>query len=421
MIDRPAGQRITSAAMKLPAMAPMTPSAAAQAIACPSMAIAAVYSGLPQASSLHPPPLRRPAHPFGAGARWRVPMKALELLAGLLLVSAVLADVFSSVLVPRPSPRRLRAAPLLSWLMSPIWHRVAVRMPSARLRQSVRASLGPAILVLSLGFWVATLTLGFALLLYALPQTVHLQHRGFGDTLFQAALAISTLGMLNADITGWGRVVVACAGISGFSILTLVIAFLLSIQGALHSREQRVLTLDARAGRPPSACTLVMSLAGAGDDALARLFEQWEAWTGELQQSHLAYPVLLRFRSLHEDGEWLACLGAILDFAALIRAADPDGYREACRAAGFLAVTAARTTHEFARVLGLPRAQTPLDRIDGDQLVRHLTRHGFAPRASAAFEERLRTLRADHAARLPQLAARLDQHWHDTLLGTRPL
>jgi hypothetical protein len=198
-----------------------------------------------------------------------------------------------------------------------------------------------------------------------------------------------------------------------------VVAFLLSIQSAMHRRESLVLTLDARGGRPATASALAGAMAGATDDTLARFFGTWESWVSEVEQSHLSYPVLFRFRSLHEDGEWLACLGAVLDFAALLRAADPERYPEATRAAGFLALTTSRATHEFARVLHVPLDPPPLDRGDDGPLLALLIRHGYEPRSSAAFEQRLRSLRADHATRLPLIADRLDLAWPDTLGGLR--
>ena len=112
-------------------------------------------------------------------------MRSIQSAARFLIVLIVLADVFGSILVPRPTPRGVRVGPWLVRAVAPVWRRVADRLPSRRIRQDFRGSLGPALLVLSLGMWVLLLTLGFALMLHADPQNVALPEYGFDEALFQ--------------------------------------------------------------------------------------------------------------------------------------------------------------------------------------------------------------------------------------------
>ena len=344
-------------------------------------------------------------------------MRVAEFLLGLAIVAVVFVDVFGSVLVPRPSHSNLRIGPAINRTLAPMWRRAAALFPSARVRQDVRGSLGPAILVAALAFWVAALSLGFALMLHSMPDDVDIDRFGFSEALFQSTLAISTLGMIHADIHGWARAVVGIEGVSGFSVVTLVVAFLLSIQAALHQRETLVITFAARAGRPPNAATLLVTYADAADEELASLFDAWEAWSGQVLQSHLSYPVLFRFRSLDENTEWLSCLGVVLDAAAVILAADPAGYPRTRRAAGFLSVTGARAVREFARQLRTGDARPWVDRSALLQIERALERSQLAPATPAAFGERLDAIRAGFAGRLPLIARRLDLAWCDTLTG----
>jgi hypothetical protein len=44
----------------------------------------------------------------------------------------------------------------------------------------------------------------------------------------------------------------------------------------------------------------------------------WESWAAELMESHLSYPLLGYFRSLHNNQSWLAALTTVLDACALI-------------------------------------------------------------------------------------------------------
>ena len=48
-------------------------------------------------------------------------MQTIELLLGSIIVILTLADVFQSVVVPRPTRRSLRLAPLLLNGMWPLW------------------------------------------------------------------------------------------------------------------------------------------------------------------------------------------------------------------------------------------------------------------------------------------------------------
>lgn len=342
-----------------------------------------------------------------------------EFLAGLLIVLTVFGDVFSTVLVPRASHRGVRFGPLLGRGLAMPWRRLARLLPTPRLRQDFRGALAPFILVLALASWVAALAFGFALMLHAQPQNVSIDRFGFDEALFQSTLALSTLGMIHADINGWARAVVAVAGVAGFSIVSLVVAFLLSIQGALHRREVLVMTLVARAGRPPTALRLLEALATAEDRALSELFVRWELWTADVMQSHLSYPILCRFRSLDENAEWLACWATVLDAAALIASAAPADYPHSCREAGFLLETARRAVHELARLLHVRDAQPPLDRDQLRLVGDDLSRLGLGPNDGAndpvarGFDER----RQLYAPRLAAIADALDIEWGDTLFA----
>jgi hypothetical protein len=341
---------------------------------------------------------------------WRI----LEFGGGLLLVLIVFADVFASVLVPRPAVRRARIGPVLSLALAPVWRGVTRRIRSPRRRQTVAGSLGPAILVLALAAWVTGLALGFAMMLHAEPQNLAVRDHGFGEALFQATLALSTLGVLDADVNGPARAVVAVAGIAGFSILTLTVAFLLQVQGALHRREMLVMTAEARMGCPPTADALLRTMKTMADDERAALFAAWEGWTADVMQSHLSYPVLLRFRSLDPRAEWLACLAAALDAAALVRAAEPAELPRTGRAAAFLAATAERALVEFAHALRLD-GQVPAPARDLAIAPALIEAAGLDAVHPQRWEERFRALRARHAALAERLAARLDLALGDPL------
>ena len=288
----------------------------------------------------------------------------LQVIGGTALVFLVLLDVFATVIVPRPAHKKLRLGPLLAALLAPFWQKMAGSIGSARLRQDVRGMLAPFLLVVSLMAWLLLLSLGFGLILHGQPGAVRTADTGFAESVFQAAMALSTLGIIGADVDGGARPVVAIAGLAGFAVLTLVITFLLSVQAALHRRETLVLRLEARAGRPPVATKLLSAFVD-DEESLCDFFGDWEAWTADVMQSHLAYPILCRFRSLDEDNEWVTCLATVLDAAALTVARQGRGRNRAARRGRFLIGTAERALAEFGTLLNTDPTRTRLKRRGG--------------------------------------------------------
>jgi hypothetical protein len=115
------------------------------------------------------------------------------------------------------------------------------------------------------------------------------------------------------------RAVVVVAAVSGLGIVALVVTFLFSLYGSYQRREVQVVTLQAAAGAPPSAVTLLetyarLELVGR----LPGLFAEWERWAAEVLDTHVAYPLLGFFRSSHDNLSWISALGTVLDAASLV-------------------------------------------------------------------------------------------------------
>jgi hypothetical protein len=336
------------------------------------------------------------------------PARLAEELGGLAFVAVVLADVFRSVVLPRPSPRTLRFGP---WVAIAAM-RVALRWARGRtvtLRHEVLGALGPLLIVVEMLIWVAALILGFGLMLDGLRASL----KGvstFGDAAYLAASAMFTLGLPPGgfDATGPARLVIAVAALSGLAVVTLTVTFLLAIQGALTQRESLVLRLRARTGPHPSGLALLLAHARLGEEhgpALVEFFEQWEQWSAAVLLTHRAFPILCYFRSTDADCEWLAALGATLDAAALLAALGAEGMTEhaaLCHRVG------ARLAADLARQFGLHPAWDP--NVGEDQFqdaAAQLRTLGFGTRADpAAAWERFSLLRAGYAPPLLALCER---------------
>src|SRR5262249_38038387 len=93
---------------------------------------------------------------------------------------------------------------------------------------------------------------------------------------------------------------------------------------AFSGRETAVSRLDARAGSPPCAATLLeRSGIHGGWHGLNEYLREWEPWAAELMETHLSYPILGYFRSQHINQNWLAALTTVVDASAYTLADGP--------------------------------------------------------------------------------------------------
>jgi hypothetical protein len=190
---------------------------------------------------------------------------------------------------------------------------------------------GPMSLLPLLSIWAGFLISGFALLYWAIGDTVLVQGNSseFLADLYLSGSTFFTLGM--GDVVphnGLARFLAVVEAGMGFAFLALIISYLPTLNQFFLSREAGVSLLDARAGSPPTASELLRRHNGQqGIAALHRLLEDWERWSAEFLEGHLSYPVLAYYRSHHDNQSWLAALTAILDTCALIMA----GVEASCR------------------------------------------------------------------------------------------
>jgi hypothetical protein len=142
---------------------------------------------------------------------------------------------------------------------------------------------------------------------------------GLFDYLYFSGVTFFTLGF--GDLTPQGpagrALAVAEAGI-GFAFLAAVISYLPVFYQAFSTREITISLLDARAGSPPTAASLLLRLApGRGLDVLDRFLQEWERFAAQVLESHLSFPLLGYYRSQHDNQSWLGAMTAILDTCAL--------------------------------------------------------------------------------------------------------
>ena len=235
---------------------------------------------------------------------------------GAVTILWVLFDAFELMLLPRRAQRPLRFARVYFRTTWAAWRVLGRRFRGAGAREGFLSIYGPLSLLTLLVVWVMMLVAAFGALQWSLASPV----MSFRGAVYMSGLNFLTLGF--ADVTPHttiGRVLSVAAGGTGFGVLAVIVGYLPVLYQLFSRREAMIIRLDARAGSPPTAATLLVRYAeGQRLDALDTLFAEWEEWASELLESHLSYPVLAFYRSQQEDESWVGALTAMVDTMALI-------------------------------------------------------------------------------------------------------
>ena len=331
-------------------------------------------------------------------------IEIVAFLAGLVVVGVVVNDVFQSVVVPRPTPGRFRLTRFViraSWRISR-W--LALRKTTSEQRERMLGTFAPLILIIQLLIWIAGLILGFGLLLYALRTQTNPQIENLPMAMYFAGTSLLTIGY--GDIvahSALARLVSIAAAIAGLGLIALAISFIFSLYASFQRREVLVVTLDARAGAPPSGVTLLelVSKLGLRDD-LAGLFYDWEKWAAEVLDSHMAYPLLAYFRSSHDNESWISALGAVLDAATLVQTTVVDIPRGPAK---LMYAMGRHAVEDLSRYFHIPRDHMPgVERYEFDEARQRLTAAGYTLVAPDDSWEAFARLRSEYAGPLNDMA-----------------
>ncbi|HUY89895.1 MAG TPA: potassium channel family protein [Pirellulales bacterium] len=249
-------------------------------------------------------------------------MYILLALASLVVVGLVFIDAFEAMVLPRRVTRAYRPARAYYRSLWALWREVACRLFRGKRRETFLGVFGPLSMLLLFCLWAAALILAFGLLHWSLATPMDLSREeplGPVAYLYFSGVTFFTLGFGDvAPIEPLGRfLAVAEAGI-GFGFMAVIIGYLPVLSQAASQREITISLLDARAGSPPTAVEGLSRAARVGRIASIEPFlAEWERWAAQLLESHLSFPVLVYYRSQHDNQSWLAALTAVLDGCAL--------------------------------------------------------------------------------------------------------
>jgi hypothetical protein len=329
-------------------------------------------------------------------------MEAVAILAGVFVLGLTLWDVFQTVVVPRPSPGLFRLAGHVIGRSWSLVRAVGKRLSDEK-RDLVYGTFGPAAAIVLLVVWLLGIALGYALILYGIRDQLQPVPENFGTALYFSATSVLTLGFGDFVANGTlARILVITSAASGLGVVALVVTFLFSLYGSYQRREIEVVELQATAGGPPSAVALLETYARLDlVDRLPDLFVQWQRWSAEVLDTHVAYPLLGFFRASHDNLSWISALGTVLDTASLVITTIngiPRGEAELARRVGSHLV-------EDVSNLGF-RSGIPvvLDRDAFDEAWTRLAAAGYEMEPADTAWPRFEAARAMYASRLEEMA-----------------
>jgi hypothetical protein len=328
----------------------------------------------------------------------------LVFVAGLALSVYLLNDVFQSVVVPRSTPSRFRISRLVIVNGWRVIRAVGLRSRTAASRERMLGTFAPMIVILLLVAWIVGLIIGFGLMLYAFRDSTTPPIENLGSAIYTAGTSLLTISFSNIVAnSGGARLVSIAAGMAGLGTIALAISYLFSIYATFQRREVLVVTLDARAGAPPSGVNLLETAAKLGmTDDLPALFADWEKWAAEVLDSHIAYPLLAYFRSSHDNESWISALGAVLDATTLVLTTVVDGPHGPAK---MMFAMGSHLVEDLSRFFRQPGDhEVGVERYEFDQARERLATAGWELRPAEDSWNGFSRLRAQYAGQLNSMA-----------------
>jgi hypothetical protein len=232
-------------------------------------------------------------------------------VAGVALVVSTLGSAVKTVVVPRAVITVLTRLHFVA--LRKVFNVFARPSRSFDTRDRVMALYAPLALVTLPGIWVTMMVAGFTSIFWGTGV------RPLTEAFATSGSSLFTLGFVRP--AGSGRIALAFieAGF-GLGLVSLMISYLPSIYGAFSRREALVGMLEVRAGLPPSTAELLTRYSRIGwlDRIEEDVFERWEPWFIDIEESHTSQPSLVFFRSPHPERSWITAAGCVLDTAAIV-------------------------------------------------------------------------------------------------------
>lgn len=334
-----------------------------------------------------------------------VVLDVLSFLIGVVVVWLALADLFVSVVVPRPAYGRTGPISLIVRWGWRLWCLIGGRLLSIDKREGMLGSFAPLALLVGLATWVVMLIVGFGLMLWSLRLQIHPMPADLGTAIYFSAVSLLTIGF--GDVVpagGLARVVVLFEAGTGLGVVALTVSLLFSLYANFQKREVMVITLDALAGVPPSGVVLLEnSMRLDMMDHLSDVLDEWKVWAAEVLESHLAYPILNYFRSSHDNESWVSALGAVLDASTLLLTTVDEGARGPAK---LMYEVGTHLVEDLSHFFNFPHEhEVGVERFEFDQARETLAEAGYRLRPADEAWAQFAGKRERYAAPLNAMAA----------------
>jgi hypothetical protein len=261
-------------------------------------------------------------------------LQIVAVVAGTALVLVTLTSALKTVVVPRGYASWItRTHFLLVNKVFDLWVRPGRPYED---RDRAFAHYSPVALVTLPAVWVSLIAVAFTCIFWGVG--VH----PFSEAFATSGSSLFTLGFDRPPGTGEVALSFVEAGI-GLGMVTLMISYLPTIYGAFSRREALVGMLEVRAGLPPSPTEMLVRYKRIGwlDRLDDDVFEPWEQWFVDVEESHTSHPSLVFFRSPHPERNWVTAAGCVLDTAAITASTldlPADARRDVMLRTGFFAL-----------------------------------------------------------------------------------
>jgi len=331
----------------------------------------------------------------------------IEVVAGILLALIVFYDMFQSVVLPRPAVNKFALVRFALRRIWRVWRWIGNRMSSVPKRESFLAAFGPVGVLLMFAIWGLALVLAFALMMHGVRDQIHPALESFGSAVYFSASTLVPLSYGDYVPEGLvARLATIGESATGVFLAALAITLLFSLYQAFQRREELVVSLDAMAGAPPSGVQILENVAEHRlQDELINTFDDWRAWAAAVLESHLAYPILLWFRSSHDNEAWVNSFGAVMDAATLVISIVDDKAEGPAR---LMFTVGNHLVEDLARNFRYLRFEGPLvEREEFEQAWARLQKAGYRCHGKEGGWEQFSKLRAKYASPLNQLAHQL--------------
>ena len=258
-------------------------------------------------------------------------LQVIAFAGGLAIVLMTIGSSLKTVILPRAVPTRI--ARLVFLWMRVIFDLRVGRSATYERRDHVYAMYGPLSLLILLLVWILFILAGYTLMFWGLGRPP-------ATAFALSGSSIVTLGFEAPRDLPTTLLVLTEAWV-GLVELALLITYLPTIYGAFQRREALVSMLEVRAGAPPSGVTMLERFYRLHtlDHLSGEVWEAWEGWFVDVEETHTSLPALNFFRSPQPDRSWITAAGAVLDGAAIYTSSLDvvhDPHADLCIRAGYL-------------------------------------------------------------------------------------